>query len=54
MGEEKNQTGSEIILKINISLSYQRAKKDVDKGIIHSDMFLLKKEGKEEQGNIHL
>lgn len=29
---------------------HQRAKKDVDKGIIHSDMFLLRKEGKEEQG----
>ncbi|XP_053487587.1 kelch domain-containing protein 4 isoform X1 [Ictalurus furcatus] len=29
--------------------SKSRAKKDVDKGTIHSDMFLLKKEGKDEQ-----
>ncbi|KAG7329497.1 hypothetical protein KOW79_007671 [Hemibagrus wyckioides] len=29
--------------------SKSRAKKDVDKGTIHSDMFLMKKEGKEEQ-----
>lgn len=40
-------------LKQNISLFYQRAKKDVDKGTIHSDMFLLKREDKEEQGNIY-
>ncbi len=31
---------------------FQRAKKDVDKGTIHSDMFLLRREGKEEQGTI--
>lgn len=41
------------VLKLKISFSHQRAKKDVDKGTIHSDMFLMKKEGKEEQGNIH-
>ncbi|RXN13535.1 kelch domain-containing 4 [Labeo rohita] len=29
--------------------SKSRAKKDVDKGTIHSDMFLLRREGKEEQ-----
>ncbi|KAL6480726.1 hypothetical protein MHYP_G00117590 [Metynnis hypsauchen] len=29
--------------------SKSRAKKDVDKGTIHSDMFLLKREGKDEQ-----
>lgn len=28
----------------------QRVKKDVDKGTIHSDMFLLKREGKDGQG----
>ncbi len=31
---------------------FQRAKKDVDKGTIHSDMFLLRREGKEDQGTI--
>lgn len=28
----------------------QRVKKDVEKGTIHSDMLLLKREGKESQG----
>lgn len=31
---------------------FQRAKKDVDKGTIHSDMFLLRREGTEEHGTI--
>ena len=29
----------------------QKAKKDVEKGTIHSDMFLLKRETKDDQGN---
>lgn len=31
----------------------QRVKKDVEKGTIHSDMFLLKREGKDGQGTQH-
>ncbi|KAG9272044.1 kelch domain-containing protein 4 [Astyanax mexicanus] len=41
------QDGSGVIIYGGYSKS--RAKKDVDKGIIHSDMFLLKREGKDER-----
>lgn len=33
-----------------LCLCLKRVKKDVEKGTIHSDMFLLKREGKEGQG----
>lgn len=40
----------DMVCLIIVCVFIQRVKKDVEKGTIHSDMFLLKREGKDGQG----